>query len=233
LSRQATVTAGVALVTLVAAGTAFWLTRPAPVTAPAASPSPRIVRRSPSPPATVASTPSATPSVATTLRPAAAPRLRVESDVPGAQVFLDRRFLGTAPVDVDDVEPGNHRLNVSAPGYEMYAENIDTGAEPRTVSVRFKEVRLDARVEVSHKHGLGSCHGTLSATPQGLRYDASDNSHAFTAPLTDVTQIEADYLAKTLKVKVRGGKGYTFTGAPDALLTFQKSVSEAKARLAG
>ena len=35
-----------------------------------------------------------------------APRLSVTADVPGAQVFLDRKFVGEAPLEIPDVEPG-------------------------------------------------------------------------------------------------------------------------------
>ncbi len=78
-------------------------------------------------------------------------------------MFLDRKFLGTTPVETRAFEPGTHRLNVSAEGYEMYAESVDLAPGPNQVTVRFKEVRLDERVEVTHKHGVGSCRGVLHA----------------------------------------------------------------------
>ena len=34
------------------------------------------------------------------------PTLRVDADVPGANVFLDRKFLGTTPVETREFEPG-------------------------------------------------------------------------------------------------------------------------------
>src|SRR4029077_19631245 len=43
--------------------------------------------------------------------------LRIETDVPNAQVFLDRQFIGTAPVTAANVKPGPHQLNVSAEGF--------------------------------------------------------------------------------------------------------------------
>ena len=163
---------------------------------------------------------------------AVAGRLRVEADVPGANVFLDRKFLGTTPVETRDFTPGAHRLNVSAEGYEMWADTIDLGAGSRDVMVRFREVRLDERVSVVHKHGVGSCRGTLVATTAGLRYDASEPGDDFSAPFASLEPLQVDYLKKSLRVKLRGGKTYNFTGdSADALLTFQKAVEAARKRL--
>jgi hypothetical protein len=163
---------------------------------------------------------------------AVAGRLRVDADVPGANVFLDRRFLGTTPVETRDFTPGTHRLNVSAEGYEMWADTVELGAGSRDVMVRFKEVRLDERVAVVHKHGVGSCRGTLAATTAGLRYDASEPGDGFSAPFASLEPLQVDYLKKSLRVKLRGGKTYNFTGdSADALLTFQKAVEAARKRL--
>jgi hypothetical protein len=160
--------------------------------------------------------------------------LRVEADVADASVFVDRRFVGKAPVDVRDVAPGPHRLNVSAEGHEMYAEEIEIGAEPRTVSVRFNEVRLDETLAVVHKHGLGSCRGRLHATPAGLSFEPESGKDAFAAPLSDLQRFEVDYLKKTLRVSLRGGRAYNFTvegPSADPLLVFQQKVNKARARL--
>jgi len=165
---------------------------------------------------------------------AESPRLRVQSDVPGAQVFLDRKAVGTTPVELE-VTPGPHRLNVSAEGYEMFAEDIDVASGRREVAVRFKEVRLDASVDVVHKHGVGSCQGRLTATPAGIRYEASRAEDSFAAPLDAFQRFEVDYLAKTLRVSLRGGRTYNFTTREpnaDSLLAFQKNVEDARRRLA-
>ncbi len=153
--------------------------------------------------------------------------------MPGASVFVDRRFVGRAPVDVTDVTPGTHRVNVSADGYEMQVEDVDLRDGPVLVSARFKEVRLDESVEAIHKHGMGSCRGRLRATPQGLAYEADKDS--FQAPLADLARFEVDYLKKNLRVSLRGGRTYNFTtDAPNAdpLLAFQQRVSAARSRLA-
>ena len=160
--------------------------------------------------------------------------LRIDSDVAGAQVFIDRQFIGAAPITSTDVKPGTHQINVSAPGYEQYAQSIELTPGSRDVTVRFKEVRLDAKADVVHKHGVGSCRGTLIATAQGLRYDTTNKGDAFIVPLTNLEVFEVDYLEKNLKVKLKGGKQYNFTdpmGNADSLFVFQRDVDKARQRL--
>jgi hypothetical protein len=162
---------------------------------------------------------------------AEAARLRIDADVPGASVFLDRRFLGTTPVETRDVAPGTHRLNVSAEGYEMYAETLEVGKGRQDVMVRFKEVRLDEKLPVVHKHGMGSCRGTLLASPTGLRYE-TDGEDGFQAPFSALEPLQIDYLKKNLRVRLRGGKTYNFTAeTADPLLSFQKAVEAARKKL--
>jgi hypothetical protein len=163
---------------------------------------------------------------------AVAPRLRVVADVEGAQVFLDRKFVGEAPVTVRDVAPGSHRLNVSAEGYEMYAEDLEIASGTHEVVIKFKEVRLDEAIEVKHKHGIGSCRGRLVATTDGLRYETDHKKDGFTAAFSTLEPLEVDYLDKNLRVKIRGGRKYNFTSEnADDLLVFQKAVEAARARL--
>jgi hypothetical protein len=193
--------------------------------------------RTEAPPTTVA--PAAAPPAAT-LAPAApraevkTGRLRVVADVPGAAVFLDRKYVGVAPVEMRDVTPGSHRLNVSADGQEMYAETLEVEPGPREIMVRFKEVRLDEAVDVVHRHGVGSCQGRLTATPAGLQYATDRREDAFTKPFADVEPLEVDYLKKNLRVRLRGGKTYNFTTkaeSADDLMKFQQKVEAARKRL--
>jgi len=203
--------------------------RPAPAPAPAVE-APRPARRAAAP------APAAAP-----LPPADGPApppdlvtLHVDSDVPGAQVFVDRQFIGAAPVTTTEVKPGTHQVNVSAPGYDQYAQSIDVTPGPRDLMIRFKEVKLDAKAEVVHKHGIGSCRGTLIATPQGLRYDTTNKGDAFQVPLANLEVFQVDYLEKNLKVKIKGGKQYNFTdamGNADTLFVFQRDVDKARQRL--
>jgi PEGA domain-containing protein len=160
-------------------------------------------------------------------------RLRIVADVPGAAVFFDHNYVGRAPVEVRNVVPGPHRLNVSAGGREMYAATLETGPGPRTVIVRLPPVRLDESVDVVHRHGLGSCAGRLSATLAGLRYETTDKDDAFVRPFADLEPLEIDYPKKNLRVRVRKGKTYNFTtkaSNADDLARFQQKVEAARKR---
>jgi hypothetical protein len=152
--------------------------------------------------------------------------------VPGANVYVDREFLGTTPVVTRSLPAGPHRLNVSAEGYDMYAETIDLGPGRHEVLVRFKEVRLDERVDVAHKHGVGSCRGRLLATTAGLRYEADKPGDSFEAPFASLEPLQVDYLERNLRVRAKGGKTWNFSSdSADALLAFQKAVEKARARM--
>lgn len=160
--------------------------------------------------------------------------LRIDSDVAGAQVFIDRAFVGATPVTVPDVKPGAHTLNVSAPGYDGVAEAIDVSPGPREILIKFKVVRLDVKMDVVHKHRMGSCAGRLVATPEGLRYETSNTRDGFSAALLDLETFQVDYLKKNLRVKPRSGRRYDFTdteGSADALFVFHRDVEKARERL--
>ena len=147
--------------------------------------------------------------------------------MPDASVFIDHRFVGKAPVDVRDVPPGSHRLNVAADGYAMHAEEVEIGAAPRTVSVRFTEIRLDESLAVVHKHGVGSCPGVLKASPEGLAFEAATARTRSRPRSRDLARFDVDYLKKTLRVSLRGGRSYNFTvegASADPLLVFQQKV---------
>ena len=169
--------------------------------------------------------------------PAAAPPpsilLRVTSDVAGAEVFIDRRYAGTTPFESYEVQPGRRRINVSAPGYEGHAEDVEISRELTTVDVRFRQVRLDQRVAVVHKHRFGDCQGQLVATTAGIAY-RTDDDDAFEVGLDRLEEFAVDYMEHNLQLKVRGGRTYNFTDDQenaDALFVFHRAVEEARDRL--
>lgn len=236
---RAPLVAGLVAFVVIAAAAVLLLGRERPV--PLAKPAPAPVAR-PTPVATPRPEPTPEPArrprVAATPAPetARAPLLRVTADVDGASVFVDRRHVGTAPVAIDDVTPGPHRVNVSVEGYEMFAETVEVGDGTTEVAVRFKEVRLDESLAVVHKHGMGSCAGRLVATTSGLRYETDHREDGFEAAFDTLEPLTVDYLKKNLRVKLRGGRTYNFTdpqGRADDLLAFQKKVEAARRRLAG
>jgi hypothetical protein len=191
--------------------------------APAAPARPRARKDKPAPPPP----PPAEP---------AGPTLVVESDVPGASVFVDRQYLGTTPVRTTDVKPGSHQLNASAEGQDGVVLTIDVGQTGETtVNVRFKEVRLDITLAVVHKHGVGKCEGRLVGSPDGLRYETTNKKDAFSMAFKDLEVFEIDYLKKELKVKQRGGKTWNFTDRndnADKLFIFHRDVTKAREKLA-
>ncbi|MEO8256539.1 MAG: PEGA domain-containing protein [Acidobacteriota bacterium] len=198
---------------------------------PSPAPAPRTARRAPAA-AAPADAPPASPDPA-----AAAPDagvLRIDSDVPGAQVFIDRVFLGATPITVPNVKPGTHRLNVSAPGFDGVAETLEVVAGPRDIMVKLKDVRLEATIAVVHKHRIGSCRGQLVASPQGLRYETAEKDDAFSVPLRELETFQIDYLEKNLKLKLQKGKRFEFTdpeGNSDRLFVFHRDVEKARDRL--
>ena len=213
---------------------------PAPAPQPSAAPAP-------STPEPVAETPveekarprkkaapPATPAVTAPAAPTAG-ELRIDSDVPGAMVFLDRKFLGNAPVTAHDVTPGPHQVNASADGYDGISETIDVAVGPADVTLRFKEIRLKEAVDVVHKHGMGSCEGRLLADPQGVRYETSHKEDAFNLRFAEIETFEVDYLKKSLKLKKRGGKTWNFTTKhenADPLFVFHRGVDKVRKQVA-
>jgi hypothetical protein len=231
----------------VAAG-AWWLMQPAPPPEPAPAAKARPRTPEARPPAASTRKPAAT-DTAPAERPSAerapaaeAPAarstgvLRVRSDVPGAAVFIDRKFLGNTPLEIDGLDPGSHQLRVSVEGYEGHAQAVEIGDTPAEIEVRFKEVRLDAAIAVVHKHGVGSCSGRLIADTSGLRYDTAKADDAFRIPFAELEAFSVDYLKKSLRVKKRGGRTWNFedpAGKPDPLFVFHRDVEKARTRLAG
>ncbi len=204
-------------------------TTEAPATEPAPAPAPRASRREAEPAKPVETAPP--PASA-----AAKPVVRVTSDVDGAFVFVDRRFLGKTPLETTDVSSGHHQLNVSADGYDGVSEGLDVPDTGSTdVHVALKTVRLNASVDVVHKHGIGSCDGHLVATVDGLRYETSNSDDAFTLRFDQIEAFSLDYKEKNLRVKKRGGRTWNFTRRDDnadALLVFTREVDKARAKLA-
>jgi hypothetical protein len=164
------------------------------------------------------------------------PVLLVNSDVPGASVFVDRKYLGTTPLTTREVTQGTHQLNASAEGHDGIVQTIEVaGSGESSITLKFREVRLDESVAVVHKHGMGACEGRLGATAAGLRYETSNKGDAFSLPFAELEVFEIDYLEKTLRVKKRAGKTWNFTDRSenaDKLFVFHRDVTKARTKLA-
>lgn len=251
MSRQSLVLLAL-LVVIGAVAAAVWnfnLESPAPAVnreAPRPLAEPARDTSAPSVAARGAATPSARPSAPKAPRPspaaAAVPEpeaalppttatLTISSDVPGAQVFVDRKYIGVAPVTAKGIEPGSRQINVSAPGYDGVAETHDVTAGSRDIMISLKTLRLNASIPVKHKHGMGSCAGRLVATPDGLRYETDNKNDGFSVALTGLETFTVDFMAKNLKVKIKGGRSYDFTdpdGKADPLYLFHQAVEKVR-----
>lgn len=232
----------------------FWPAAPAPDTTvrneapappPAATPAPNV--EEPAPPKEEPRAPRPRPRPAPAPEEAPAPEpveekapeggsVRIESDVPGTSVFIDRKFVGTAPVTAEGITPGTHQLNASAEGHEGIARSIDVVPGENDVVLRFLEVRLAESIDVVHKKAFGSTPGKLVASPDGLRFVTQNPKDGFEAKLTDLQEFEVDYLKKNLKVKLRNGKTFNFTDkqeTADALFVFHRNVDKVRSKVGG
>jgi len=109
----------------------------------------------------------------------------------------------------------------------MSSEYADPDIE---LMLRFQKGDEPAFEELVKKH----TRGVLNLVYRYLG-DASRAEDSFAVPLDNLQRFEVDYLAKTLRVSLRGGRTYNFTTREqnaDALLAFQKKVEEVRRRLA-
>jgi len=220
---------------------------PAPVAeAPAARPAPEAAAPEPEPAAPVPA-PAAPARRAAPRKTEAAPApaepaaptlatLVLESDVPGASVFVDRQYVGTTPLRLDRLEPGGKQVKLTADGYEGIERVVELSPGENPVTMKFREVRLNKRMDVTHKHGMGSCSGTLVATVDGLAYETTNKNDAFKLPYARIETFAVDYMDKNLRVKQSGGKTWNFTDKTaanaDALFVFHRDVEAARKKLA-
>jgi hypothetical protein len=163
--------------------------------------------------------------------------LALDSDVAGASVFVNREYVGTTPLRLEKLEPGSKQLKLTADGYEGIERTVDLNAGENPITMRFKEVRLNKRIAVNHKHGAGGgCEGTLVATLEGLAYETTNKGDAFNLPYAQVETFAVDYIEKNLRVKQKGGKTWNFTDKAaanaDALFVFHRDVEAARKKLA-
>lgn len=206
-------------------------TLPAPPEEPKVTP-PEIVETRPASPPKPEPEPELEPETAITPPPLVL--LRITSDISGADVFVDRQYVGTTPFEITDISEGRHRLNVSLEGYDGYAEDIEITDQLIERVISFQAVRLDQRINVIHKHRFGDCKGKLVADTSGILYD-TDHKDRFSINLDEMEDFSVDYLEHNLHVKVSGGRSYNFTDDQenaDALFVFHREVDKARQRLA-
>lgn len=193
---------------------------------PEAAPAPVILPQEPPP-----------PEPAPPVAPPPRGTLVVESDTPGALVYVDDVALGPAPIRTSTLEAGSYRLRATLEGEDDITRTIDLGTSGETtVILRFKEVRLRTAIPVVHKHGGGgSCEGRLSASLAGLTYETPNRNDAFSITFGELERFQMDLASKTLTVKRREGRTWNFTdsnASPEALARFHAQVVKAREKLA-
>ncbi len=94
--------------------------------------------------------------------PVQAAGLKVISQPPGAEVLVDGRVKGRTPLDLDDVEPGHHDVEVRARGYAPYRRSVEL------------ERGAHSRVEVTLLSALNSL--TVESQPPGASVTVNGTS---------------------------------------------------------
>lgn len=160
----------------------------------------------------------------------------LETDVPGASVFINRQYVGLTPLTLDKLDPGEKQLKLTADGFDGIERKVELKVGDNPVTLRFKEVRLNQAIQVTHKHAMGSCEGTLTATVDGITYDTPNKGDAFKLVYSQLELFAVDYLEKNLKLKQKGGKQWNFTDKnaanADKLFVFHREVEAARKKLA-
>lgn len=119
--------------------------------------------------------------------------LRVKTDAPDVEVWLDGESVGRTPLTLKNLAAGKRRLTLLKDGYEDHSEEVAVSpGKPGSVFVVMKPrsvklPALPAEFKVVHEHrifrwqGAGSCTGTLTVTAEALDYkpdkDVTDHFH--------------------------------------------------------
>jgi hypothetical protein len=74
--------------------------------------------------------------------------LEIRSDVPGADVFLDGRRVGTTPYQATDLAPGTHSVRLEKAGYKPWEKRVDLAKQP-VVRAKLTAAGATLRVEAS------------------------------------------------------------------------------------
>ena len=153
----------------------------------------------------------------------------VESDIAGANVFIDRNFKGNTPVTIADLQPGEYNLTVSTEGHDIVSPSGGGRKESRAGASGVR--RLGGVTRGQGGRGAQTsvrdpAKGRSVATPEGFDYQ-TDHKDAFQLPFAQAERFELDYLNNNLRVKVLGGRTYNFESPSedmDSLFVFHRDV---------
>jgi hypothetical protein len=74
--------------------------------------------------------------------PASTGSLAVTSDPPGAEIYIDERFMGVSPLTISGLDPGMHTVTAKLKGYADTLTNITViPGQTGETSLSFEKVR--------------------------------------------------------------------------------------------
>lgn len=187
-----------------------------------------------------------------------APALVIDSNVRGADVYLNGKRVGRTPHKATPLQPGDYDVRVEQAGYETFTKqvHVETPDESiraelrrmsRPVAAREEEEDEDAMAETAeaepaadirafgqtlaakHNHRIGSCEGVLRTTSTGVRFE-TDHKDAFFVAYADIEELALD--GDNLTLRVHEGRKYDFKEQNDnveALADFHRAASQAVA----
>jgi eukaryotic-like serine/threonine-protein kinase len=167
------------------------------------------------PPAAAAAVPPVSTAAAPTTsaeaaKPARNPMLNVSSTPPGADVYVDNKWVGkTAPdgtLALAHIAPGTHSVRMVHAGYQDENENITLppGASTGTSA---KLTPVGASYRVSHDHFRGSTPGMLTVRDGRIRFEPDKGKDSFDVKCADVKEVGQEESGFYFKAR---GKKYSF-----------------------
>jgi hypothetical protein len=134
--------------------------------------------------------------------------IRVLCNTPGAEVFLDGTLMGKPPLDIKDVKPGVHVIEVRAPGYQPKKERLEVSAGSADV----REFELNK--EASGERGTVKIVSTVpeaEVSIDGERIGAAPQTKDMSTGEHFVVVEKAGYKTFKQKVRVEAGQAVTVT----------------------
>jgi hypothetical protein len=158
--------------------------------------------------------------------------INISSDVSGAAVTIDGQERGTSPVRVDGLAPGQHVVELRAPGLPPFTQTVTVqGAQVASVSAALRPATGTVRVIVTSSSGAapGNVSVMLDGSPLTGSPPSSDqvtvgshvvqvNAEGF-RPVTQsvsVTAGQTQAIAVTLEAVVNGGTVRVVTSTANA-----------------
>lgn len=144
--------------------------------------------------------PSATARVDATLTPLPG-GLSVVSMPTGARVYIDGDFIGEAPVNIQDIEPGAHSVRVEIRGHADITRTVDVGRGERVVEEFEMERNSGTLQVVTRPAGVNI---NINGEFMGTTAPGSDESDVVSRPLTIDMLSQGSHTLQLVR------EGYTF-----------------------